>query len=248
MNCFPAFSYIFILITYIVLFSFLFQPKLENIILIFLFILTLIAGFNLIMDLKRNKMYLTFAPLEELFKNDGGLDLIKLLLFSPITTMLLFIVFIYVLINYINGQPDFNLNYVIFLSVLLFTTNALQMGATIQSINIAWVFAIPYILIILSILFVIIVIYNINANTTGKNDPIPLSKFDENGFLFDISMIITVSIIALFLTYFVLFYETENKTLQFQLYTIIPIIYGGSAYMTYLSSILLEKKFLQNKK
>lgn len=246
MNCYPIFIYLVFIILYIVLFIFLFQPKLENIIYIFLFILTVISGFNTLLDIRKKDMVMNFKPIEELFDSGNGLDLIKAIFFSPFTTIVIFIFFIFYLITYLSGKTKVNQSFIFIMALLLFVINMVQMGISIGKVNIIYIFMIPIIIIILSLLFITISIYKLNNNSTGNTDILPFSQTDpKNSDVYRLSLIIDVCLIICFMIYFVLFYSDENdKKLQYQLYTVIPLIYGISAYNIYISSNILNKKYL----
>ena len=244
MKCFPYLNYLFFLIVYIVLFIFMFNSKLENVIMIFLFIFSFIAGYNFIIDLKDGGYLMNFAPLQELFKDDGGMDIIKFMAFSPITTLFLFVLLIVVVVAYVSNKNQLYLDYIIGLSILLFVTNFIQVVLKATKFYLAWVFSIPVLMILLSILFVVITIYNINANNTNTMDAMPFSQLFSTSLIFKILLMLDIFIILLFMSYFVLFYKEGEKNIQFQLYAATGVVYAISGFMIYLSSAYLKKKFV----
>lgn len=247
MNCFPLFSYSFFIILYAILFSYIFNPKLENIIIIFLFIVTFLGGYNLFMDMRTRDIFFEFEPIMDVFKDGSGLDLIKLALFSPFSSLFVFILLIIALFGYFNGNTSSNVSYIAFLGGLLFMINMIQMGMSVKTVRLAYVFILPILMILISLVFVLIGIYNIYRNSTGKTDPIPYSQLDsKNSNYYKAMFIIEIMIMVLFLSYFVLFYTNGDKNMQFQLYTMVLIVYALSFGMVTLSSNVLSKKFLGN--
>ena len=245
MDCFPLFSYTFFIILYAILFSFMFNPKLENVVMIFIFMATFIGSYNLYSDLNRRNIFIEFGPIIELLKDGGGLDLIKLLLFSPIITVIIFMFLVIALFGYITQHPGANISYIIFLGVLLFITNMVQIGINMKDVKLSKVLIIPILSTLISVLFVLIGIFNTNTKTSGKQDPLPYSRLDPTGgIFFKIAMILEITILCLFLAYFTLFYTKGDKNMQFQLYTVLFLLYGLSGVMIYTSNRVLHKKFL----
>lgn len=232
------------MILYFILFSFMFNPKLENIIMIFLFISIFIGGYNLFSDLNKQEIFMEFEPIMDIFEANAGLDLLKLILFSPFTTIFIFILLIVVLFAYLNNHPSTNLSYIIFLAIILFTTNIVQIGTNIKDIRLSNVLILPIFMMLISLLFVLIEIYNINTSSTGKQEFIPYSKLNPNSIYYKTAIILELLILGLFLGYFVLFYTKGDKNMQYQLYIVLLILYGISGSMVYMSSQLFNKKFL----
>ena len=249
MNCFPLFSYSFFILLYAILFSFIFNPKLENIIMIFLFIVTFLCGYNLFMDLKKLNLFFEFEPIIDVFKDGAGLELVKIVLFSPFTSLFLFVLLMLTLFKKFSGDTSTNILYIAFLGGLLFITNMIQIGINMKNVSLSYIFMLPILMTLISLVFVLIGIYNIYRNSTGKTDPIPYSQLDPKyGGYYKITFIIEILIIALFLSYFVLFYPTKggDKNMQFQLYTVVFISYLLSLCAVIFSSNVLNKKFLGN--
>lgn len=244
MNCFPLFIHIFFIILYIILFSFIFNPKLENIIMIFVFILTFIGGYNLISDLSRRELFLEFEPFMEIFKAGSGFDLVKLLLFSPFTTAFILILFIISLFNYFTGEKTSNIYHIVLFTLLLFITNIAQIGIKYKNIKLAYILIPTILLLLFSITFVLIGIYNTSTYSIGKTESIPYSQLDSNSVYYKIMMIFYILIFALFFIYFVIFYTKGDKNMQYQLYSIVLLLYGISCSMIFISSNILKIKFL----
>ena len=213
--------------------------------IIFLFIVTFISGYNLFIDLKKRDLFFEFEPIADIFKDGAGLELIKLALFSPFTTAFLFILVMIELFGYVTNYATANVSYIIFLGVLLFITNMIQVGINIKCVKLAYIILLPILLILVSLMFILIGIYNIYKNSTGKDDPMPYAQLDpKNSIYYKIILILEISIIIFFLIYFVLFYTKGDKNMQFQLYVITCLIYLLSGGIMYLSSNVLKKKFL----
>lgn len=212
--------------------------------MIFLFIVSFIGGYNLISDLSRRKLFFEFEPFMEIFKAGSGFDLVKLLLFSPFTTAFILILFIMALINYFTGGKTSNIYHIIALTLLLFITNILQIGIKYKNIKLAYILIPPILLLLFSIAFILIGIYNTNTYLTGKIDPIPYSQLDSTSIYYKIMMIFYILIFALFFIYFVIFYTEGDKNMQYQLYSIVLLLYGISSGMIYISSNILKTKFL----
>lgn len=244
MNCFPLFSYIFFIILYAILFSYMFNPKLENIIMIFLFVVTFIGGYNLFSDLSRREIFMEFKPISDAFEDGAGLDLLKLILFSPFSTVIVFTFLIIALFGYFTGHPTANVSYIIFLGVLLFITNMVQIGISMNDVRLSNVLILPILMTLISLVFVLIEIYNINTSTTGKQEPMPYSQLDQMSIYYKIAMILEILLLAGFIGYFVLFYTKGDKTMQYQLYTVLLMLYGISGGMVYITSQVFNKKFL----
>jgi len=240
MNCFPLFSYTFFIILYIILLSFVFNPKLENIIMIFLFIVTFIGGYNLFSDLKAREIYMEFTPIIDLFKDGSGLDLLKLALFSPFTTVFIFIMLIIELFGYLSKKATASISYIVFLGVLLFITNIVQIGINLKNIKLSYVLIMPILMTIISLLLVLIEIYNVNTNRQGNREPLPYSQLDPMSIYYKMIMILEIFILSIFISYFVIFYTKGDKNMQYQLYTILLFLYGISGGMIYISSRVLS--------
>ena len=215
--------------------------------MIFLFIFSFIAGYNFIVDLKEGNFQLDFAPLQELFKDDGGMDLIKFMMFSPITTLFLFILLVVVIVAYVSDKSNqLYIDYIIILTVLLFVTNFIQIGLKTIKIYLAAIFAVPVLMILLSILFVVITIYNINANSKNSEETTPFSELFKDSLTFKILLMVDIFVILSFMSYFVLFYKVGEKNIQYQLYAATAVVYVISSFIMYISSGYLKKKFARN--
>jgi hypothetical protein len=209
---------------------------------IFLFITTFIGAYNLFSDLKKREIMMEFEHIAEILKDGGGLDLLKLVLFSPFSTIFIFILLIISLFGYFSGNPNGNLYYIIFLGVLLLITNIIQIGISIESLNLVYILFLPVVLILLSFLFILVGIYNINTN--GENESIPYSQLDKNSAYYKLALILDISLLIIFLTYFVLFYTQKDKNMQYQLYSVTILLYCISCGVVFMASNVLQKKFL----
>ena len=172
----------------------MFNPKLENIIMIFLFIVTFIGGYNLFSDLRRREIFMEFKPISDAFEDGAGLDLLKLILFSPFSTVIVFTFLIIALFGYFTGHPTANVSYIIFLGVLLFITNMVQIGISMNDVRLSNVLILPILMTLISLVFVLIEIYNINTSTTGKQEPMPYSQLDPMSVYYKIAMILEISL------------------------------------------------------
>ena len=118
MGCFPFIIYFYFFVIYIIFFCYLFNYKIESLIFIFLFILTVLAGFKTIIDLYKNGNFnLNLTPLHAFFE-DESMRFYNDLLFSPLVTLILTSFLIAAIYLYATGS-NVPLNFLLFLSISL---------------------------------------------------------------------------------------------------------------------------------
>lgn len=247
MDCFPfiyILNTIFILL-YIILFIFLFNQAFESLIIICIFVLMILSGYNIFMELINIKGSIDLDRLYSLF-NSGGGGPIKNILMSNITVVILLVLLILNIVSYINGSSP---NAMIILSIIMLFILIIKFGAILSEISYVFFFGIPMFLTILSFVFVITAIYNSkpDENTLGT-----ISNISQNLYSFKIVTLINLLIFILFFVYFFMFYKMGtnkqaenkyeiNKLLQNSCFVILPFLYGTSSYMVYLSQLITNQ-------
>jgi hypothetical protein len=199
-----------------------------------------LSGYNIFMELINIKGSLDLSNLYEIF-NSGGGSPIKNILMSNITVVVLLVLLILNIVSYINGSSP---SAMIILSLMLLFILIIKFGTTLSEISYVLGFGIPMFLTILSFVFVIIAM---NSNKLGTS-----SNISQNLYSFKIVTLINLLIFIIFFIYFFMFYKmgtnklTENsikinKLLQNSCFIILPILYGTSSYMIYLSQLIAKQ-------
>jgi hypothetical protein len=247
MDCFP---FIYILNTififlYIILFVFLFKPAFDSLIIICLFVLMIFSGYSVIMELINIKGSLDLNRFYELFNSNGGGPL-KNIIMSNLTVVILLVLLILNIVSYINGASP---TAMIILSIMLVLILIIKFGAIISELSYVMFFGIPIFLTILSFVFIIIAIYK----GSGDNNKLgELSNISTNLYSFKIISLINLLIFILFFVYFFIFYKTGsdkqkensekiNILLQNSCFIILPVLYGTSSYLIYLSQLIAKQ-------
>jgi hypothetical protein len=243
--------YFFYVVLYFILFIFMFKPKIENVVIIMIFILTVFFEFNLIMDIKDiNSVTFDFKLFSE-FMNEQDGSIVNYLLFSPLALFLISVLLIIVVVLYVTKTSAVPITFIYFLAIYLGVMSFFYLGNTIKNgIPFYIVILIPFILIIVSLIMTIVTIYNYNESSKknllfSKN--IFLSSIDSKHLLqYKILIIIEFVFIFGILSYLFLYLGSKNTSstkVQSLLYVFMPIIYGISAYLIFLSNKILQVKF-----
>jgi len=247
MACFPFLIYFYFFIIYMIFFCYMFNVKIESLIFIFLFILTVLAGFKTIIDLYKNGNFnLDLTPLHDFFE-DESMRFYGDLLFSPIITMILSIILMAAVYLYAIGS-NVPLNFLLFLAVVLILYICIQLGNYFSMIPMFIVLGIPIVLIIISLILMMVTIANYNANASvgaGRDAQFTLSNINQPEMLkYKISMILEFTLMFFWLFYLFITEDRVDKTsVQFYSYAILPVLYGGSSYMVYVANGLSKMKF-----
>jgi len=244
-------NYFFYVVLYLILFIFMFQPKIENLVIIMIFILTVFFEFNLIMDIKDiNSVKFDFKLFAEFINQRNG-TIVNELLFSPLTLFLICILLITFVALYVTKTPGISVTFIYFLAIYLAVMSFFTLGNTIKNgIPFYIVILIPFILIVVSLIMMIVTIYNYNESSKNNSlysKSIFLSNIDSIHFLkYKITIIIEFIFIFFILSYLFLFLggnNTSSNRVQSLLYLFMPIIYGISGYLVFLSNKILQIKF-----
>ena len=156
-------NYFFYVVLYLILFIFMFQPKIENLVIIMIFILTVFFEFNLIMDIKDiNSVKFDFKLFSEFINQRNG-TIVNELLFSPLALFLICILLITFLALYVTKTPGISVTFIYFLAIYLAVMSFFTLGNTIKNgIPFYIVILIPFILILVSLIMITVSIYNYN--------------------------------------------------------------------------------------
>jgi hypothetical protein len=222
----------------------MFNVKIESLIFIFLFILTVLAGFKTIIDLYKNSNFnLDLTPLRDFFE-DESMRFYSSLMFSPIITMMLSIILMVAVYLYAIGS-NIPLNFLLFLSVVLILYICIQLGNYFSMFPMFIVLGIPIVLIIISLILMMVTIANYNSNTSARDAQFTLSNINHPEMLkYKISMILEFTLMFFWLFYLYITEDRVDKTsVQFYSYAILPVLYGGSSYMVYVANGLSKMKF-----
>ena len=244
MGCFPFIIYFYFFVIYIIFFCYLFNYKIESLIFIFLFILTVLAGFKTIIDLYKNGNFnLNLTPLHAFFE-DESMRFYNDLLFSPLVTLILTSFLIAAIYLYASGS-NVPLNFLLFLSISLILYICIQLGNYYDTIPMFVVLGIPIILIIISLILMMVTIANYNANATVRNGQFSLSNINHPEMIkYKISIILELTLMFFWLFYLFMTDDSDDKTtVQFYSYAILPVLYGGSSYMIYVANGLSKINF-----
>ena len=244
MDCFPFLIYFYFFIIYIIFFCYLFNLKIESLIFIFLFILTVLAGFKTLIDLYKNKGFVfDLKPFHDFFE-DESMKFYKNVLFSPLITMGMCGLLIGSSYLYMTGSA-IPLNFLLFLSVMLIMYITIQLGNYYSIIPMFIILGIPIILIIISLILIMVTISNYNSNSSARDAKFTLSNMNESE-IFKYKITLVLEFILLFAWLFYLFItedRVDKSTAQFYSYVLLPILYSGSGYMVYVANGLSKIKF-----
>ena len=249
MVCFPFLIYFYFFVIYIIFFCYLFNYKIESLIFIFLFILTVLAGFKTIIDLYMNGNFnLDLTPLQNFFE-DESMRFYNDLLFSPLITLILTSFLIIAIYLYATGS-NVPLNFLLFLSVSLILYICIQLGNYFNTIPMFIVLGIPIVLIIISLILIMVTIANYNSNASARDGQFTLSNINQPEMLkYKISIILELLLIFFWLFYLFITDDLVDKTsVQFYSYAILPVLYGGSCYTIYVANGLSKINFADQSK
>lgn len=235
MNC-VSFNYIlgiFFIILYLIFISLLFFEPLESIMIVCLFILSLLAGFNIITNLISTQGTLNIRIFSEILTDPKN---VLSIITSNLTLLIIVIIMIMNIILYTKGASSLGL---IISTIAVAIIVALRSGELLGEIPYWLVFVIPIFLTMVSFIIVIVSIINI---VMGNNTTIhSLSKISKNLFSFKMFLFLLLSIFILFFIYFFLFFNYDdfdskiNKILQKSVLLISPFLYVLSVYLIYIS-------------
>ena len=244
--------YIFYIVLYLILFGFLFKSNVENLVMVILFVLVVISGFNIIMDIKDNKtVYFYFKLFYEFMDMNNG-TFVNDLLFSPTALFMICILLIILIALYVSNIGAIPVQLLYFLASYLGIISFFTVGNSIKTgVPFYIVIGIPLILIIISLIMMMVTVYNYNtsSNKNGLYSKfIFLSSIDPTDTLnYKIVMIMEFIFMFLILMYLFIYLKDKPKIdsneVQSLLYIVLPIIYGLSGYLLFLSNNLLQVKF-----
>jgi hypothetical protein len=233
----------------------MFQPKIENLIMVVLFILTIISGFNLIMDIKDNDVItLNFDLIASAMNTKNG-SIVNDFLFSPVVLCIIAMILIIHIGLYVTNTDEVPVSFLYWLSAYLGIMSFFTLGNSYDGgVPFFVVIGMPIVLIIISMILMTITIYNYNKSSQKHslyNRFIYLSNIDENNMMYyKITIIIEFIFIVLLLLFVFMRYgslvaltKNENTILQSVLYSSLPIIYGLSGYSVFLGNKLSKIKF-----
>jgi len=247
--------YIFYIVLYFILFGFLFQPNVENLVMIILFVLVVISGFNVIMDIKDNKEVFFYFKLFYEFMDQTNGSYVTDLLFSPFSLFIICILLIVMVALYMTNIGSVPIGFIYFLATYLGVISFFTVANSIRTgVPIYIVIGIPLILVIVSLIMMMVTIYNYNTSS-GKNGLytkfIFLSSIDSTNTQRYKTILITEFIFMLLLLMYLFIYlkyikntpKTDNNTVQSLLYVAMLIIYSLSGCLVFFSNNLLQLKF-----
>lgn len=237
MFCSSLFIYFNFFIIYLIFFFFLFNSKIESLIFIFLFILSIFSGFKIIIDLYKNKNFvLDLKPLQQFFMDDS-MQFYNNLLFSPIITIILTIILLGSVYIHVTGG-NIPLQFLLFSSISLVLFILIQLGNYFKFIPLFVVLGIPILFIIISLILIMIIIKKYNTNASVKNSKFSISSINKNEILkYKIVFILEMILLFFFLFYYYITNDIiDNTVSQFYSYFIIPLLYFGSSYMIYVAN------------
>lgn len=242
--------YIFYIILYLIFFGFLFQPNVENLVMVMIFILVTISGFNLIMDIQDNKTVVFDFKMISDFINDRNGSIVKELLFSPMSLFIVCVILIVAVALYITSTATISPGFIYFLATYLGVTSFFTLGNSIPGgIPFYIVIGIPMMLLIISLIMMMVTIYNydISSNKNGLYSKfIFLSNIDATDtFNYKVAMIVEILLMFLILSYLFIYLggNRADASVQSILYAVVPAIYGLAGYLVFLGNKLLQVKF-----
>lgn len=175
---FDIIQYLLIIILYLGLFRYLYanDGKIEGLVFILLFILTVFVGFKIIFDFynssvnsnDKESFFLRFKSFEVFAKEIQILRLIKDFLFSSLVTLVLLIVLIVSVVQYIQKGIRNDYDFLVTMVCLTFGQVAFSFTNSNTKIPFYILFGIPIILLIVSLILIMISIFNINSDSPTK--------------------------------------------------------------------------------
>lgn len=175
---FDIIQYLLIIILYLGLFRFLYanEGKIEGLIFILLFVLTVFVGFKIIFDFYRSSIsaidkelyFLRFKSFEVFAKEIEVLKLIKDFLLSPLVTLVLLVLLIFSIVQYIQKGIRNDYDFLVTMCCLTFGQIGISLTNTDTKVPFYILFGIPIILLIVSLILIIVSIFNINSDAITK--------------------------------------------------------------------------------
>ena len=175
---FDIIQYLLIIILYLKLFIFLFanEGKIEGLVFILLFVLTVFVGFKIIFDFYKSSVsavdrelyFLRFKSFE-IFANDIEiLKLMKDFLLSPVVTLVLLVLLVFSIVEYIKKGIRNDYDFLVTMSCLTFGQIAISLTNASTKVPFYILFGIPIILLIVSLILILVSIFNINSDAITK--------------------------------------------------------------------------------
>lgn len=234
--------YVLIIVIYIVLFSFLFKPKMEGLIFIFLFIVTFLSSLKLISDLYldttedgRGIMHIDVSNLNALVKDIPPLKFFFEFIFGGASIILLILLLMIGILMYIYKVA--NKDFIIFCST---TISAIFLGYFIkgdQQVKYFILFGVPLILLLTSLILVFIVMNKFkDKSIMGK---IKLSNRNRKRLKKYKDMFVSIIVFIILALVGMLSFSASENTDEMKAYVdyyvtiLLFIIYGLSGYVVY---------------
>ena len=175
---FDIIQYLLIIILYLGLFRFLYanEGKIEGLVFILLFVLTVFVGFKIIFDFYKSSVsavdrelyFLRFKSFE-IFANDIEiLKLMKDFLLSPVVTLVLLVLLVFSIVEYIKKGIRNDYDFLVTMSCLTFGQIAISLTNASTKVPFYILFGIPIILLIVSLILILVSIFNINSDAITK--------------------------------------------------------------------------------
>lgn len=183
---FDIIQYLLIIILYLGLFRFLYanEGKIEGLVFILLFVLTLFVGFKIIFDFYKSSVsavdkelyFLRFKSFEIFTKEIEILKLIKDFLLSPLVTLILLVLLIFSIVQYIQKGIRKDYDFLVTMCCLTFGQIGISFTSSDTKVPFYILFGIPIILLMVSLILIIVAIFNINSEAITKK-----LKLNKNG-------------------------------------------------------------------
>ena len=235
---FPYLMYLFFFVLYIIFFSHLFNKKLEYLMFILIFILSIFSGVKTVSDIYSSNILFKFDVLDSFINKISFFKIIKNILFS---TIVIFLVGISMIVNIVlyAVKQTVPLSSVISHIFVLFALIAYRLFYN-MSIPLWGIVIIPVLLIFISLILILTGIHKLkekNKDNDNDRNEIGVSKNTRKKLNIYKGLYITDTILLNIYMFIALFYNKEEVT-QLATYLIMPIVYGTSGYMVYLANKL----------
>lgn len=175
---FDIIQYLLIIILYLGLFRYLYanDGKIEGLVFILLFVLTVFVGFKIIFDfykssvnaLDKESFFLRFKSFEIFAKEIQILKLIKDFLLSSLVTLVLIILLIVSIAQYLNKGVRNDYDFLVTMACLTFGQVAFTLTNSNTKVPFYILFGIPIILLMVSLILIMVSIFNINSDAPTK--------------------------------------------------------------------------------